>query len=319
MVRLRSIRSNLLGLAALSFAVLLVVACGDGGDYEIDLTVEPSGRIAFASDRDGNADIYIMDADGGQPVNITNSESQDFEPTWSPDGTRLAFSSIADRAGDIYVISASGGDRQQLTDHPAIDSTPRWSPDGSLISFYSARSQGEGFMWLMIPDGTDARVVPLTQDPSDPETPCRAVTPFSWLPDSQRLLFQGSRADTNAVQVCAVNIDGSDVEVIRSDNDAMNIAPAASPDGSRVAFASDRDGEDLEIYVVDTDGGNLRRLTDSSSRDAQPTWSPDGQWIAFTSTRDAGFEVYIMRADGSDLRRLTDNQAIDGDPAWSPR
>ena len=305
------------GAAALGAAVYFLLLGGEIGSGGDDYTGPPTGRIAFASDRDGNAEIYIMNADGSGAVNVSNSEAQDFEPTWSPDGSQLAFSSLSELSPDIYAISSDGSGLRHLTDDPAVEGTARWSPDGSLISFYSARAQAEGFMWLMKPDGTDQRVIHLDLDPADTETRCRGVTPFSWLPDSKRILFQGSGPGTSAVEICAANIDGSEIEIIRSDEDVTNLAPAASPDGRRIAFASDRDG-DLEIYVMNADGGGLRPLTKDPGRDDQPTWSPDGRWIAFTSTRDGGFDIYVMRDDGRDLRRLTENEAIDGDPAWSP-
>ncbi len=316
MVRPRFIPLGLLLIAGLSF--LLAFACGDDGKLQVDRTAEPKGRIAFATNVDGNAEIYIMNADGSQPVNITNSETDESEPTWSPDGTRLAFTSSEDGAGDIFSIAADGSDRQQLTEGPAIDSTARWSPDGKHIAFYSARRQGDGFLWLMSPDGSGVRTLLSPEAFADPRTPCHAVTPGGWLPDGERLVFQGSAAETRAIKVCAVNLDGTDLEVIRSDEEVMNVSPAVSPDGRHIAFSSNRD-DNLEIYVMNADGGHLRRLTDHPGRDDQPTWSPDGQWIAFSSTRDGIFEIYIMRADGSDLRRLTDNKAIDADPAWSPR
>ena len=90
-------------------------------------------------------------------------------------------------------------------------------------------------------------------------------------------------------------------------------SPSWSPDGSRLAFVSDRDGG-YEIYVMDADGQNQTRLTDAGGR--FPSWSPDGSRLAFVSNRDGGYEIYVMDADGQNQTRLTD--AGGGSPSWSP-
>ena len=84
-----------------------------------------------------------------------------------------------------------------------------------------------------------------------------------------------------------------------------------------IVFQSDRDGNN-EIYVMNADGENQRRLTNNRVSDEQPTWSPSGQEIAFVSKRDGNREIYVMDADGHNPRRLTVNEKSDASPAWSP-
>jgi Tol biopolymer transport system component len=93
--------------------------------------------------------------------------------------------------------------------------------------------------------------------------------------------------------------------------------PAWSPDGTRVAFTSDRAGN-LDIYVIDLDGENLQRLTRHQSTDEYAAWSPDGEHIAFGSLRNGNFDVFVMRSDGSELRQITSSAATDFRPSWSP-
>jgi Tol biopolymer transport system component len=96
-----------------------------------------------------------------------------------------------------------------------------------------------------------------------------------------------------------------------------DLDPAWSPDGSKIAFASERDG-DFEIYSMGSTGENPVRLTRNSASDSRPAWSPDGSRIAFVSNRDGNSEIYVMNADGTNQVRLTSNVAADSDPDWSP-
>ena len=116
---------------------------------------------------------------------------------------------------------------------------------------------------------------------------------------------------------------GSDVVIIRdfatrlTHHFGFDSSPSWSPDGQRITFTSDRDGND-EIYVMAADGSNPTRLTQNDGFDGMPAWSPDGQRIAFTSDRDGNFEIYVMAADGSNPTRLTQNGDDDFGTAWSP-
>ena len=98
---------------------------------------------------------------------------------------------------------------------------------------------------------------------------------------------------------------------------ARDVEPAWSPDGSRIAFVSDRDGND-EIYVMNADGSNPVRLTTGPSSDFGPAWSPDGARIAFATDRDGNAEIYLMNADGTGLTRVTNDPEEDIEPDWSP-
>ncbi len=303
-------------VAALAAAGIGLVAAACGGDGGGPVYVgEPSGRIAFMSERDGNREIYVMDASGANQTNRTNSAYLDDEPWWSPDGTGVVFASFRGPS-DLYTMNADGSDLRKLTDDPAVDGGPRWSPDGSRIAFYSFRQESAGLLWVIETDGTDPHPL-LFEQVADPETPCAGGFPGDWFPDGSRILFRGSQGSIRATQICSVAADGSDIQIVLSEEGVTSEFPTISPDGQRIALTSDRGGN-REIYTMNIDGSGLRAVTDHSALDQYPVWSPDGQWIAFHSDRDGDLEIYIVRPDGSDLRQLTNNTVPDMNPSWSP-
>ena len=110
-----------------------------------------------------------------------------------------------------------------------------------------------------------------------------------------------------------------------SHNPTSDYSPAWSPDGTTIAFASDRDGDPNEIYLIDADGSNQVRVTDNPGIDEYPTWSPDGAQIAFHCTMGGvnpngtgDFEICVINRDGTDLQRITDTPGENTQPTWSP-
>jgi len=133
---------------------------------------------------------------------------------------------------------------------------------------------------------------------------------------TQRIAFTSSYYDG----IYVMNADGQSAARLTSNSASASYGQAAwSPDGTRIAFKSERDGiGNAEIYVMSADGSGVSRLTNNPAFDGRPAWSPDGTKLAFQSGRDGNIEVYVMNADGSGVVRLTDNPAFDGEPAWSP-
>ena len=264
-------------------------------NFDISPSWSPDGkRIAFMSDRDGHFnmpgglpayEIYVMDADGGNPQNLTNDPNSDSSPSWSPDGKRIVFKSNRDGNRDgnrnnyeIYVMDADGNNQQRLTDNDFYDSSPSWSPDSERIAFVSRRDGhfigdfGLSYeIYVMDADGKNTRR--LTNNRKNDWSP-------SWSPDGKWIAFSADRK-------------GDDVN--------------------------------FEIYVMDADGNNQRRLTNNRVDDASPSWSSDGKRIVFSSQRDGHVhpilgwptsEIYVMDTDGKNTRRLTNNPHSDGSPAW---
>ncbi|HEX8891643.1 MAG TPA: Calx-beta domain-containing protein [Pyrinomonadaceae bacterium] len=267
----------------------------------MSLVASGTTKIAFASDRDGNLEIYTMDTDGGGLARLTENNAEDFSPAWSPDGTHIAFVSNRDGNPEIYVMNADGTSQTRLTNNTTDDLFPAWSPDGAKIAF-SSRRDGNDEIYVMNPDGTGQQNI--TNNPGDDTQP-------TYSPDSTMIAFASNRSGN--YDIFRMNSDGGNVIQLTflASNDSN---PNWSP--TKITFQSDRDGDE-EIYVMNSlDGSVPTNITNNSSAfDVEPFRTADGAKVAFASTRSGDFEIYLVSADGTGIVRLTNNPANDIQPA----
>ena len=296
------------------------------------VAIDAQAQIAFVSDRDRNDEIYVMDDDGKNQRNLTNHPSDDYAPSWSPDGTRIAF--MSDRDGhvpkgdvlptfEIYLMDADGGNQQNLTNDPNSDLSPSWSPDGKRIAFVSYRDgkvhaiHGWPTSEIYVMDADGGNPQNLTNNSDDDFHP-------AWSPDGKRIAFT-SYKDGHFIgefeitsEIYLMDADGGNQQKL-TENRKNDFSPSWSPDGKRIVFESDRKGDfiNFEIYVMDADGGNQQRLTENRVDDWSPSWSSDGKRIAFSSDGDnKQADIYVMDADGGNQQKITNHPRDDGSPAW---
>lgn len=313
-------------LLSLAFAAG-ATACGGGGETGSPRVESDDGVIAFASQRDGDFDVYVMRPDGSSVRNLTRNEStpeseaDDDNPVWSPDGAMIAFQSTRDHPGDgagemeIYVMRADGTAQRRLThgDRPyEYKFPPRWIDDEHVGFTACTFDLGTCDLVAVRADGSAAL------DVREEGHPIHGVAPS---PDASLFAY----------------LSRGDIWIRRSDGTARrrlttsrgdDFAPIWSPDGTAIAFLSQRDrngecmwhdcvGWNSELYVIDSDGRNERRLTDDPGDELAPTWSPDGTRIVFSSHRDGNdYELYVLNVDGTCLTQLTDNGEWDWSPSW---
>jgi TolB protein len=270
--------------------------------------------IVFVSWRDGNGEVYAMDADGSQPRNLTQNPAQDVRPAWSPDGRRIAFVSRRDGNAEVYVMNADGSGKRNLTRNRASDDYPTWSADGGKIAFLRAnpRRPWNYDLYLVNADGSGLRRLTHNEKYSSPTSYARS-TQLVWSPDARTIYFGRYRVST----------DGSGTRWLPY----IPLRAVWSPDGRQIAFARmiRRTGpgpccspSHSDISVMNADGSGTRELTHNARQNDEPAWSPDGRSIAFVSRRDGNAEVYVMNADGSGQRNLTRHPAKVLHPSWSP-
>ncbi|HJQ71210.1 MAG TPA: di-heme oxidoredictase family protein [Blastocatellia bacterium] len=267
----------------------------------IQETIPPPSKLVFASTRDGNGEIYVMNPDGTGQTNITNHANHDTEPSLSPDGSQVVFVSHRDGNAELYKMSRNGTNLVRLTNIILPDQQPKWSPNNDKIAFARHVS---GTFQVFTMDTSGGAVTQLTSLGVNSQP--------AWSPDGQKIAFISNR-DGN-FEIYVMNANGSS-QTRLTNNPALDQLPAWSPSGQSIAFATNRDGNE-EIYVMKSDGTGQTRLTNNSSVDTQPSFSVDGTQIAFHSDRDGNQNIFVMDFDGALQTRLTTAAGADLMADW---
>jgi len=242
--------------------------------------VSPDGlRLAY---EDGRS-VCVANIDGSNGRCLTDNGA---DPTWSPDGAKIAFS----RDGDIWSTNADGSRQVNLTNSPGEERDPTWSPDGAHIAYTRAgcASGGGSCIYKMDADGTDQ--INLTQET---DIPCptgnsyhfRSSDHAAWSPPDPngdtKIAFRGpvgcvGTSAASGANIWVMNPDGGGKTRLIDDNATFDDQPAWSPDGTKIAFASDRDTENgtREIYVMPSAGGTITPLTTNTTDERNPDWQP---------------------------------------------
>ncbi len=271
------------------------------------VTVTPKlvGKIAFLSTRDGNSEVYIMSPDGTNQRRLTNNAANDNEISISPDGRRILF--ISDRGPNtnnpfhIYIMDIDGTNVQQLTDTTEDDWGPIFTPDSTEILFFRTTTAGDE-IYIMDADGTNQRRLTnnTVADVLPSMTPDKQWIVFERMVGKNYTLYRmkpdGSSAQaitntdvdnwyhclspdgatiayTESNHITTIKLDGTMRKQLTFPTTYKDRRPWYSPDGAYIAYASGVNGQD-DIYIMEADGSNPRRLTTSASLDHFPVWGP---------------------------------------------
>ena len=259
--------------------------------------------IAFASDRGGHWEIWLMDWDGANQRRITAHNGLTILPSWAPDNERMVYTSFNGGTSEMYIVNRRGGGRIRLSTGLNLNTSATFSPVGRDIAFVGSTG-GNPDIYLIRDDGTNIRR--LTTSASIESTP-------EWSPNGRQISFTSGRSGTP--QIYIMDAEGTNVHRVSFDGD-WNDDATWSPTGDRIAYTSRVNGR-FQIRIADPSTGESHIIAGEGSNE-QPTWSPDGQWIAFQSNRSGKWQIYRMRADGTDLLQLT----FDGEnkePDWSKK
>jgi TolB protein len=274
-------------------------------------------RVAMASDRISNYEIWTTDFNGNAAQRLTNSTAIDADPRFDPSGNRIVFrSNRLSSRNEIYAMNANGSGVTRLTNAAGNNVTPAFSPDGSKITFIASRDGGQRNVYIMNSDGTNP--IKLTTNQGFSHTANNPV--FNH--DGTRIAFDSDRlqAGVGYHDIYTIAPDGS-AELRLTTAPYKDSHPSYSRDGSRIVFVSERNGgaSSGEIYTMNADGSNQVRVTETPFAESHPVFTPDGAQIVFQADYDGVTELYVVNRDGSGRRRLTDTTGFSTNPTVAPQ
>jgi uncharacterized repeat protein (TIGR01451 family) len=316
----------------------------------------PPYRLAYDSKPGGDYEIWAINADKSDEVNVSNLAGGDGEPDWSPDGSKIVWVHFVDGKGDIHVANADGTDPDILSNDPKTERGPVWSPDGTKIAYFRIVEDGSELHWEVFwmdaatgsgqtqltdrecqshdpvwsPDGTKLAYICGLDHYAEiwvmdvaSQTHTRLTRNDvedkgpAWSPDSTRLVYVRHESPDSELYIVDV---ATEVSTPLTNNSWDDHGADWSPDGTKIAFSTYLDGS-YEIATIDVATLHVVNLTQTGAgiADYVPRWSPDGAMILFVSNRDGNKELYVMNADGSGQFRLTDTTSDESSFVWRPQ
>jgi eukaryotic-like serine/threonine-protein kinase len=286
------------------------------------LSWSPDGKSLATGDTISSYDpysIFLIATETGDKQRLTSPPpgSSDLRPIFSPDGQTLAFGRYRSFfVGDIYLLSLVGNTPRVEPRRLAFDERSMvgwdWTPDGHSLVFSSNRLGGWN-LWIVPVSGGEPQPLAVGQN----------AQALSVARHGHRLVYQQSFDDPNIWRIAGpgpawqpmskkVSVPTKFIESTKTERD-----PQFSPDGKKVAFASNRSGN-AEVWVCDSNGSNSAQITSLGAPWVGcPRWSPDSRQIAFDSTKEGSWDIYTVSAEGGPSHRLIAESSHDSRPSWS--
>ena len=279
----------------------------------MDWSPDSSQFVYQSRSPQGKLEIFLYTLKTRKNVKLSG-DSDDADPSFSPDGKQIAFTSWRDGNAEIYTMETDRSNVRRLTNHPAFDNYPVFSPDGTQIAFGSNREdeRSEVYLKKLNDDSPPKRITN-----SNSGTGLRGKC---WSADGTQMLLYSSQNGKD--QILLANIEPYPARLVLSSENEDFSSPRLAPDGKQILYQARLPDRSLELRLTDLETKRTRALfkTDTelpTNSYLAPSWSPDGKQIAFANKAGGSTEIFSIKTDGSDLRNLTNNPTLDTSPIFS--
>jgi TolB protein len=265
-------------------------------------------KISYVQNIKGYKEIFIMDFDGGNNIQITRDFSINIAPSWSPDGMKLSYTSYKRGNPDLVISDFVKRELFYLSKRNGLNLGAEWSHSGEELVL--AMNNGNNSDIYVIDALTSTVIKRLTDYWGIDVSP-------TWSPDDRKVAFTSDRGGNPNIYV--VKVRTRKIERLTF-NGKYNASPSWSPQGDKIVFCGRTEEDKLfNIFTINPDGTDLEQLTGGSGNNENPSWSPDGRQITFSSNRNGSYDIYVMNSDGGNIKQLTFAEGDATYPAWSPR
>ena len=246
----------------------------------------------------GKSAIRTSKPDGSDIVTIVESSEALDRPVWRPDGKHIAYGGQTGGNWDIWVASSDGKASYRLTSGADMETNPKWSPDGARLAYKMAPIGDYPLTreyFMTFPNGFNSPVIQGWDGP-------QSIQMSDWSPDGKLITYTAEAVSSSSgepkVSYLAVvgDINGGSLVKLSGGRTLGDRGPVFSPDGRRIAFWSWDLSYRATLWVVNTDGTNLRQLT-YAGFDMYPRWSPDGSKLLFESSRSGNMDIWVIAAE----------------------
>ena len=266
----------------------------------VSVKADSTGKIVFTSTRDGNREIYVMNSDGSEQVNLTQHHADDLDPAWSPDGKQIVFVSERDGVRDLYLMDADGGNVERVFRIVAHRKQPDWSPDGKKIVYIDPEE--DALMVGSIKDRFENRLGWIDRKRGYP----------AWSPDGTEIAYDW--LGLGAIRLINLKTDG--ITMLPPEDGFVKWHPAWSPNGNRIAYAGFRlpkihEGpiridDKMTLYVLNRDRVTVKRIIKEPVV-SHPAWSPNGEEIVYEKRVNNRLQLFTVDLAHGHSQQLTDD------------